>query len=462
MRNLLLCCLRPARRFCAVTLLCGLSLLGAGCTSLHQFRTDYRAGDTTAHGAECRTNSIEVTPDYLLSFVEFDDQGWLWDRNQMNAVLDRFSTEDSTNGLLMLVFVHGWKHNADWDDDNVAMFRTNLTELAEMERQLSQAGGWKARKIAGVYVGWRGLSTKLPLFRQLTFWDRKNTAHEVGRGGVTELYSRLEDLRANSRVLHDAEPRRKPTQLIIVGHSFGGALTYSALAPLLVERAVQSSATNQSVGTMRGFGDLVVLINPAFEAARIEVLYSAATNQHWYPTNQPVNLAIFTSKGDTATGFWFPLGRRSSTLWEKHRDAEQARANITAVGHYKPFTTHDLVYVPDHPAAKTNRAKTKTVRAKTYTGHLTVNESIAQVKDLHQQIQRHRQTTKQEMPDRSYQFSNSRLVPRGDLPLHFPVYNVSVDKAIIPDHGTIDTQAFLTFLREFVSAFTAPDVIPKR
>ena len=104
----------------------------------------------------------------------------------------------------------------------------------------------------------------------------------------------------------------------------------------------------------------------------------------------------------------------------------------------------------------------KTVRAKNYSGQQTVNESIAQVKDLNQQIQRHRQTTKKEMPDRSYQFSNSRLVPRGDRPLHFPVYNVSMDKAIIPDHGTIDTQVFLTFLREFVSAFTAHEPIPKR
>src|SRR5262249_33197635 len=156
-------------------------------------------------------------------------------------VLDRFSLEDATNGLLMVVFVHGWKHNASFDDDNVRMFRTNLTELTEMERQLSHDTGIKPRKVAGVYVGWRGLSSDAWVLRQLTFWDRKKTAHEVGRGGVTELYSRLEDIRNNSRVLHQGEREQRPTQLIIVGHSFGGALTYSALAPLLVERAVQTS-----------------------------------------------------------------------------------------------------------------------------------------------------------------------------------------------------------------------------
>jgi hypothetical protein len=65
-------------------------------------------------------------------------------------------------------------------------------------------------------------------------------------------------------------------------------------------------------------------------------------------------------------------------------------------------------------------------------------------------------------PSRCYQFSNSKLVPRGDPILHLPVYVISADKAIIPDHDTIDTQAFLTFLREFVSAFTAHPAAPRR
>lgn len=456
-------------RVLAGVAVCCLIVLWAGCTGLKQYRTDDRACDGTTSNAACRASSIELTTNYLLGLVEFDDQGWLWNRKQMDAVLDSLASEDSTNGLLIMVYVHGWKHNAAWDDDNVAMFRTNLTELAEMERQLSRDGGGKPRRVAGVYVGWRGLSSNIGVFSQLSFWDRKNTAHEVGRGGVTELYSRLEDLRNNSRVLHAREPGRKQTQLIIIGHSFGGALTYSALAPLLVERAVQSSS-NQSVGTVKGFGDLVVLINPAFEAARFEVLYNITTNRHWYSTNQPVNLVIFTSKSDNATKFWFKLGRRSSTLFEKYRDSDQKNANQTAIGHDAPFITHDLVYLTNNPlfAPATNTAakpkpspkpkRNPTVKSRAYTGHLTVSNSVAQVRSLETQIQRHRETTKEQMPDRSYEFSHARLVPREDHGkpiLHMPVFNVSVDKQIIPDHGTIDTEEFLTVLREFVAAFTA-------
>ena len=438
-----------------------------GCTGLKQYRTNYTACDTALSAANCQSNTIEVSTNYVLGLVEFDDQGWLWDRKQMNAVLDRFSVEDSANGLLMVVFVHGWKHNASFDDDNVRMFRTNLTELAEMERQLGRDSGVKPRKVAGVYVGWRGLSSKALLLRQLTFWDRKNTAHEVGRGGVTELYSRLEDLRNNSRVLHRGESERRPTQLIIVGHSFGGALTYSALAPLLAERAVQTSAANNAVGPVRGFGDLVVLVNPAFEAARFEVLYSVATNQTWYPTNQSVNLAIFTSKTDDATKVAFPLGRWVSTFWEKHRDKDQKKANRTAIDHYAPFITYDLIPSTNQTLTATSPKTPKpkrspTVRSKNYNGQQTITNSVSQVKSLKRQIQRHRENDVRELPDRSYQFSNSKLVPRDSHIPRMPVMNVSVAKEIIPNHGDIDTQAFLTFLREFVGAFTADESASKR
>lgn len=440
-----------------------LLVLAAGCTPLKQYRTDYRENAP----ALCESNTVEVTTNYLLGVVEFDDQGWLWDRRQMNTVVDRFMAEDNASGLLLVVFVHGWKHNASYQDDNVQMFRTNLGELAEMERQFAHQSGQKPRQVAGVYVGWRGLSNKAWLLRQLTFWDRKNTAQEVGRGGVTELYSRLEELRSSSRLIHGDEARRRQTQLIIVGHSFGGALTYAALAPVLIERAVQTAPGARSMGAVRGFGDLVVLINPAFEAARFKALFGVTTNQTWYPTNQSVNLAIFTSKGDGATKTAFPMGRWISTMWENDRDKAQGRANRTAVGHYAPFLTHDLMpwtnavkSVPKSPTPAS--AKKATVRSKNYTGQQTIPESVIQVKDLMRQIREHSEKDAREMPDRSYEFSNAKLIPRGKPTPHLPVINVSVAKQIIPNHGDIDTQAFMTFLREFVSAFTADESNPRR
>jgi hypothetical protein len=54
---------------------------------------------------------------YRLAIVEFDDQGRCYDRGQMTALageLDRLGGADA----LIVVFVHGWKHNGRSDDDN--------------------------------------------------------------------------------------------------------------------------------------------------------------------------------------------------------------------------------------------------------------------------------------------------------------------------------------------------------
>src|SRR5439155_603955 len=53
---------------------------------------------------------------YSVSFVEFDDQGWLHTREQLQNIIDRlikFDTQD--HDVVVVVFVHGWKHNAHPD-----------------------------------------------------------------------------------------------------------------------------------------------------------------------------------------------------------------------------------------------------------------------------------------------------------------------------------------------------------
>ena len=61
-----------------------------------------------------------------------------------------------------------------------------------MENALSETNGRAARKIIGVYAGWRGRSLKSdwfpPLGKETTFWARKRAAEKVGGyGALTEL-----------------------------------------------------------------------------------------------------------------------------------------------------------------------------------------------------------------------------------------------------------------------------------
>jgi pimeloyl-ACP methyl ester carboxylesterase len=285
----------------------------------------------------------------------------------MAAVLAAVNTEtgDGDRDFLLVAFVHGWKHDAGPKDSNVANFRLALAQLSAAETALSQKVGRPPRKVVGVYLGWRGESITAPLAEDLTFWDRKNTAHKVGHGQVTEVLERLEQLRQQRLERNPASRSR----LIVVGHSFGGAVVFSALEQILEARFLERPRSPAAPGVIEGFGNVVVLINPAFEAQLYEPLSDLSTERASYAKSQLPVLAILTSEADKATGVAFPIGRWFSTRFEKQRKVDrfnpimeqlhpgagsketidQKDTDIDAVGHYEAYRTHMLRAV--QPAA---------------------------------------------------------------------------------------------------------------
>ena len=95
--------------------------------------------------------------------------------------------------------------------------------------------------------------------------------------------------------------------------------------------------------TARSFGDLIVLVNPAFEGSVYEPLFNIAANRCYRATQRPALMTV-TSSGDWATGKVFPLGRFVSTLFERRQasSSAQAEAIVSAVGHDKRYETHTL------------------------------------------------------------------------------------------------------------------------
>jgi hypothetical protein len=420
-------------------------VLGSGCAAHRAYRTNLTPCSTVGTNAVCKETAIEEGSSYLLGFVEFDDQGWLWSREQMDAVLERLRQEEARQRIVIVTFVHGWKHNAKYTDLNVQMMRDTLRVLNRLEQSSSKREGRKARKVVGVYAGWRGLSFKLWGVNNVTFWERKNTAHEVGRGALGELLLRLEEIRNVSHILHAGDSEQ--TRLIVVGHSFGGAATYSALASVLVERAVETLDEQGNAHPPRGFGDLIVLVNPAFEAARYGVLQDVAVHQTYLVSNL-VNLAIFTSKTDLATKWAFPVGRYLSTLFDKHKNAMEARANRTAVGHFTPYITHDLI------ATGIARGPNKAKQSREPTGE-EIEEASSRITQL--KTQNRAPVDKPKTEDRTYHFVGSDLKPREGADPRMPLYVVSVDSRIIPDHNGINKPSFLRFLEQFIPAFEPLD-----
>lgn len=294
--------------------------------------------------------------EYLLGFVEINDQGQMRDRTQMAAVLDHYYTVAAKDSLLITVYVHGWQHNASPDDLNVASFSEYLKKLSLVEAELAKRQSRPPRKIAGVYVGWRGQSIEIPGLNLITFWERKSTALDVGYLGITELFLKLEEI---SNVRNSWSPPIK-SRLIIMGHSFGGQAVYGATAQILASRFIDSRENKAVQDDAKGFGDLVVLFNPAFEALRYLPLYDLSNSRCSYFESQRPRLAILTSETDYATKLAFPAGRFLSTFFEtydtikrtfcsgKHKRelvVDEGDADRTTVGHFDPLISHELTPV---------------------------------------------------------------------------------------------------------------------
>jgi pimeloyl-ACP methyl ester carboxylesterase len=278
---------------------------------------------------------------YDLAFVEFDDQGLCYDREQMDAVTRRLDGMRMTRkDAIVLVFVHGWKHDARTDDDNLSSFRIVLAQTAAFEQAEAAKGGADARPVLGVFVGWRGLTAFGPsdLIADATFLGRQEAGHRVSTGSARELFGRLRHYR-NSRLNNQGKPL-----LIIAGHSFGGMIVFSALAQSLIE-----AASDQDLVMDSRFADLVLLINPAIEGARYLPIYDLVYKSDFVQTSTP-QLPLFIcvqADNDRAVGWAFPLGNAANGVEEAAIGDLEQRCITHGLGFIDEFRTHRL----DAPSA---------------------------------------------------------------------------------------------------------------
>lgn len=431
-----------------------LVLFLSACAPFTQYRTDYSlcVNPGASFSPSCERHALQQFPaagdaSYLMGFIEFDDQGQLWDRRQMWSVLDKLTGEAAKKDLLMVVFVHGWKHSAAPGDDNADTFRTVLESLSKAERDISQRTGTPPRQVAGIYLGWRGGSVPVAGIQELTFWERKNTAQEVGHGGVTEVLNRLELIKRDSGAIDNGSGR---TRLVVVGHSFGGAVVYTALGQILSSRFVRTAGVPGAQTQVEGFGDLVVLINPAFEATMFSPLHDMAMERAFYPPSQLPVMAVLTSENDQATRKAFPVGRVLSTLFEKHRDMTRRNAvtgrdevinerlaNITAIGHFEPYRTHTLVPLKD-------QASNKSIRSAQGTNNvLSTVEATAGWEN--------------EKPGSVIRFGNLLLKRSATSAGRNPYLVIGVDKEIISGHNHINDDRMVDFIKQLVMVTTVSE-----
>jgi hypothetical protein len=272
-----------------------------------------------------------------LAIIEFDDHGSLWKAEQLDdalALIDERNRHSET-GILVHVFVHGWKHDASPGDSTLQSFRQRLVAgAAEYRAQ----GPPHADHVVGIYLGWRGATSTVPIHRNLTFWDRRRTAERLASIDMREtLY----------KIMAVAE-RRPESKCLLYGYSMGGVVIGRTMAPSLTTRLLLDGAA----GIMMAV-DLVVLANPALEGlavwqfldflkrhnARLRLL-----TEDGGEVDAPGPFMVsLTSEADAATRVLYPLGRNLETMFQAFRDEDgvsQRHLANHAAGHVDLLVSH--------------------------------------------------------------------------------------------------------------------------
>jgi hypothetical protein len=375
-----------------------------------------------------------------INYVEIDEQGIIRDREAAEQAL-QFATETRAGRpAYVIVYIHGWFHDAAADDGNVQAFHSALASVRQWH---DGQDGRAERDVRGIFIGWRGASLKVPWLKYLTFWDRKSTSEEVGRGALLEFLLRLEQGVKSPQ----SDPRNR---LILVGHSFGASVAFNSLAHVFLQRFLEGVVSQSAGPRFRGYGDLVVLINPAIEAMRYMPFQSAVqyyTRRERPPkadfSNERVpRLVVLSSEGDWATRRAFPLARWFSTVFEAHHTISALRSpdgkdgtynergmDVQTVGNYGGFHTHTrLEFGPEQQASPTPVQERGALPAREACRNLPERE----IRDL-----LYAEPTVPAAAQRTFPDSNFRLAWTGAMPRYLPYLLLDVDEDIISGHSDI-------------------------
>jgi pimeloyl-ACP methyl ester carboxylesterase len=259
---------------------------------------------------------------YKVGFAEFNDKGDPVDTKQLEKIeaLIRFekaraARENGTNKIITLIYVHGWKNNAEQavpggKQKDVERFSLAMSELGYRAKRV--AGKDKEPvPIVGIYIGWRGRSLNGPgWFTFLSYWGRRNAANRVGGPPLAKALNSFIDL------TNDQSPA---SRVLLVGHSFGARVVDHAIADGKVKLYDTPAAGQLS----RPRIDLALLVNSANDArlsmSMIRQLSSDGI-QLQHPDADPRAcaqkpnqrqcryplVAAITSTGDTDTKFLLP------------------------------------------------------------------------------------------------------------------------------------------------------------
>ena len=458
-------------------------LLPASCTTRYQVRgtesilppiTAAELGGTSDRNRTVQISmehqSIEKYQDFSIGIIEISDEGAV-NRKQRDEVIDWIEGETNGKPGLLVIFAHGWHHGARTCDRDLCCFRSVLAELKK-----SGAGG--GGPVIGLYLGWRGESLPYRGWNVATIWDRKRVAERIGRTTVKETLLEIEE-----RVWKDNDD----LVMVTVGHSLGGAMVYQAVKGRLTgnisdielgkvrsyrivrteESRVEALDRGQKA-RRAGFGELVVLVNPAIEASEYQIFdndlkdkrFAGASRKELvthlqpydkqldYPDSQMPLLMTLASEADTAVGQIFPIARSIQAVVNPRLFGRRYR---TGLGHYAPQITHRLEAPPGE------RPHREVVSSSC--GCPKVAEGLAKIPpltlDVSSDVLLSAPAAVIGLDDHAREFRfgvTDARHERGWDP-RSPYLVVETDKNVIGEHSDIFNPTVVAFLRAYINAY---------
>ncbi|CCD84251.1 exported protein of unknown function [Bradyrhizobium sp. ORS 285] len=317
---------------------------------------------------------------------------------------------------LIVLYVHGWMHAANRNDENYTQFDTLVQRLAAASPD---------KQVLGIYIGWNG-STGNGFLDYFSFWSRFRVADRITQSAIlARIVGTIGNIRGVSG---------KRDSFIAIGHSFGARMLFAAVnAPTIVdvEKAYPKPNSNK-YQLVKASADAVLLLNPAFEASRYSTIDSFMRNEEVFPPEQPPLVVTVSTDNDWATKLAFPLGQFADFSFDK-------RALVT-LGNYAPFYTHSLLRT-ETPCASEN---TPDIAETFYASTLCLKRE-----------------PKWHNEDSEKRNGETGLDPYGwsvvanENQRHFPFIVAHTDKDVIDGHGGIWKQPFSDWIFQVVTALNA-------
>ncbi len=456
---------------------------------------------TTAPNVPSR-DCLDASSPICLSFVEVDDMGELFDKAELDNALrlirqanDLAKTEPGQSDPIVLTFIHGWKNNASLENDNVKGFQAALQEVYQRFKG--------THRVIGIYIGWRGnlIHSYFPVAQQLSYFNREATAIRIPgavlSSALTQIATRTHE---NPRAL-----------AIFIGHSFGGLLLERTLSETTASQIAESSiyaeegqATQDSKEGSAKFlaaklavdsrADLVIYINPAGAATEARQMLdfltfnrytyhplrdSNATGQSDDDQERPLFVSL-TSTADLATKVALPIGHGLPYLGFKSNGSfRELSQDPNKKYDLDCFDPHNAAHQTWSLATKQQGAVSQGSYYLSSAPHMQILQSHVMLKSVgaHQMrvVSTGQRITIQDPDaiarcDRDlFNKQNLNVVSTfrlADTQACFaiqvrpnrcngtPYWLMEIDPDVVPDHSTIFTQRFISFI---IDTFFAPN-----